>query len=101
MNFEYVTLGGLTSSNDNSILAYALDTSGDEIHTVHFKRMADGYVHDSDCLTNSSGDIEWANDNKTLYYTTLDSIHRACVFVYDYSSMITKISLSRCLGQMR
>ncbi|TPX32936.1 hypothetical protein SeMB42_g07560 [Synchytrium endobioticum] len=77
MNFEYVTLSNLTSSPDNSLLAYALDTSGDEVHTVHFKRMTDGHIHESDKLTNSSGDIEWANDNKTLYYTTLDSIHRA------------------------
>ncbi|TPX36956.1 hypothetical protein SmJEL517_g00950 [Synchytrium microbalum] len=77
MKFDYVTLGGLAQSLDNSMLAYALDTAGDEVHTVHFKNLATGHIYEADAIGNSSGDVEWANDNKTLYYTTLDSIHRS------------------------
>lgn len=69
---EYMFLGGFEISPDHSMLAYAFDTKGRETYTVQFKNLTTGTVL-KDEIENTTGDIEWANDNKTLFYVTEDA----------------------------
>lgn len=68
---EYMLLGGFEISPDHSMLAYAFDTKGREEHTVQFKNLTTGEVL-KDQIENTDGDIQWANDNQTLFYATQD-----------------------------
>jgi oligopeptidase B len=72
---SYVGVSGLTVSPNHELLAYALDTLGNEIHTIHVKNMATGETY-ADAIPNADGGLAWASDNKTVFYTTLDDILR-------------------------
>ncbi|MCO5248283.1 MAG: S9 family peptidase [Chitinophagales bacterium] len=68
---EYYKVSGLEISPDNQILAFAVDTLSRRIYTIYFKVLATGEVL-SETITNASANFEWANDNKTLFYTSKD-----------------------------
>ncbi|KAJ3013673.1 hypothetical protein HKX48_005627 [Thoreauomyces humboldtii] len=74
LDFEFQSLGLYKVSPDHSILAYSLDTVGDEIHTIYFKNLATGKLLEGDSLKGE--EIEWTNDQRAVYYTILDDIHR-------------------------
>lgn len=71
----FLSLGAFSISPDHRLLAYSLDTSGDEIYQLHVKDLASGQVTAlpfEDC----DGSMTWANDNQTLFFTQLDETHR-------------------------
>ena len=72
---DYFALGSFTTSPDHSILAYAVDTSGNETYALYFKDLKTGQLM-TDIIQNVDGPVMWANDNKTVFYTTLDDIRR-------------------------
>ncbi|PCH65235.1 MAG: oligopeptidase B [Bacteroidetes bacterium] len=72
--YEFYKVGSRQVSYDQQILAYEVDTSGDYINTIHFKNLETGEMID-DLIPNVS-DITWANDNKTIFYTTVDAAKR-------------------------
>ncbi len=62
------------ASPNNNFLMYLADTTGNERHTIFFKDLRSGeLLHDR--IENVSG-AEWANDNKTIFYTTMDIDYR-------------------------
>ena len=63
------------SSPDHNYLMYLADTSGNERHTLFIKDLRTGELL-KDRITNTAG-AEWANDNKTIFYTTMDVDYRA------------------------
>lgn len=71
----FLSLGAYDFSPDGNILAYSLDESGDEDHRLYFKDLRTGKVTDSG-VTGTEYSLEWANDNKTVFYTTVDETHR-------------------------
>ena len=62
-------------SSDHLSLVYAQDDTGSEMHTLVVKDLATGNIVD-DSITNASGDVVWAEDNQTIFYTVLDENHR-------------------------
>ncbi len=72
---SYYSIGGLQISPDDSIIAYAIDTLGNNEYTYYFKNMFTNKAL-SDTLENLGG-ITWANDNKTIFYTSEDSSKRS------------------------
>ena len=60
---------------DHRFLAYAVDRRGSERDVIHFRDMMSGATLD-ECLDDAHGDMAWANDGRTLYYTVLDENHR-------------------------
>lgn len=71
----FLSLGAFSISPDHRLLAYSLDTSGDEIYQLQVKDLASGQVTAlpfEDC----DGSMTWANDNRTLFFTQLDDTHR-------------------------
>ncbi|OAJ44031.1 hypothetical protein BDEG_27323 [Batrachochytrium dendrobatidis JEL423] len=78
LEFEYQFMGDVSVSPDHKTLAYALDTTGSEHYTIFFKDLETGKALTSETLEGKFGSsIEWANDSKTVYLTTLDDIDRA------------------------
>ena len=71
----YWRLGIFAVSPDQTLLAYADDTDGDEIYTLHVKNLASGELL-PDRLTGVAYSGDWAADNRTFFYTTLDAQKR-------------------------
>ena len=64
---EYFRIGGIDISPDNKIMAYSVDTVSRRLYTVHFKNLETGITSDQS-ISNTSGGVSWANDNKTVFY---------------------------------
>ena len=52
---------------DHGMIAYAVDTGGRRFFDVYFKDLATGELY-ADKIENTSGNMVWANDNRTLFY---------------------------------
>ena len=68
---DYLRMGNFAVSPDHSLLAFALDTDGSETYTLKVKDLTTGDLL-PDRIENTYYGLEWGNDNRTLYYTTLD-----------------------------
>ena len=66
---NYYAVGGLSVSPNNQILAFAEDRVSRRIYSIRFIDLRTGTFLE-DRLENTNGNIAWANDNKTLFYTT-------------------------------
>jgi len=64
----YFAATGFSVSEDNKLLAYGIDTVSRRQYIIHIKNLETGEIY-PDALHNTSGGSEWANDNKTLFYT--------------------------------
>ncbi|MBW7847480.1 MAG: S9 family peptidase [Bacteroidales bacterium] len=71
----FFDIGGWEVSNDNKLLAYAVDTVSRRQYTLHVKNLETGEVY-ADVIRNTSGNMAWSNDNKTLYYSIKDETLR-------------------------
>ncbi|KAJ3082947.1 hypothetical protein HDU99_001111 [Rhizoclosmatium hyalinum] len=72
---EYMDIGSTAVSPSHNILAYSLDTAGDEFYTVHFKNLETGEMLPGS-IENTDGTIVWNKTNDSVYYLTLDEVHR-------------------------
>ncbi|HUV53611.1 MAG TPA: S9 family peptidase [Candidatus Krumholzibacteriaceae bacterium] len=73
---EYLTMGFIKVSPDHRLLAYSLDRDGNENFTIHFKDLETG-EHLPDQIVGAAYSAEWANDCRTLYYSTQDETKRS------------------------
>ncbi|MFA5160623.1 MAG: S9 family peptidase [Elusimicrobiales bacterium] len=72
---DYYLVAGPRPSPDGNIIAWGADDSGDRVYTIYFKDMRTGKMLE-DAISNTGGDFAWANDNKTLFYGSLDKTLR-------------------------
>ncbi len=72
---DFFSLGAATVSPDGNILAYSVDTVGDERYTLRFKDLRTGQRYDDTIVSIGAG-ATWATDNLTIYYTTVDDSWR-------------------------
>ncbi len=68
---EYFAIGGMAVSFNQNLLAYASDTQGRRIYTIHYKNLDTGELL-ADSMTGVTGNMAWANDNQTLFYSKQD-----------------------------
>jgi oligopeptidase B len=68
---SFLGLGATDVSNDDQLLAYALDTTGFRQYTLHVKNLWNGmdFAETIERVTSAS----WAADNRTLFYTVEDA----------------------------
>jgi oligopeptidase B len=68
---SFLGLGAFDVSNDNQLLAYALDTTGFRQYTLHIKNLWSGreFPEAMERVTSAA----WAADNRTLFYTVEDA----------------------------
>ncbi len=72
---KYFRLGNFSVSPDHRLLAYSTDVEGDEAYTIFVKDLTAGELL-PDRITNTYYTLEWANDNRTFFYTVLDAARR-------------------------
>ncbi|MGX5174906.1 S9 family peptidase [Aliikangiella sp. IMCC44653] len=68
---EYFVIGDIDISPDNQLVAYSLDTAGDERYDIFVRNIATGELLDV-TISDSSGQVEFVGDSKTLAYVRLD-----------------------------
>ncbi len=68
---SYIHISGLFISIDNKIMAYGVDTFSRRMYTIYFKDLKTGKIFDVS-IPNTTGQVIWANDNKTVFYCTKD-----------------------------
>jgi oligopeptidase B len=69
---DYFSVAGYSTSPDNNVTAYGVDTVSRRLYTLHFKDMRTGKLFEEQ-IPNVSGRAAWANDNKTVFYTLKDT----------------------------
>jgi oligopeptidase B len=72
---KYFRLGNFAVSPHHRLLAYSIDLEGDEAYTIYVKNLDTGEVL-PDRVANTYYTLEWANDNRTFFYTVLDEAKR-------------------------
>jgi oligopeptidase B len=69
---KFLSLGGYSVSDDANWLAFSTDTTGYRQYTLRVKDLRTGAL--SPESIERVGSIVWANDNKTLFFTTEDAV---------------------------
>ncbi|MBU6157617.1 MAG: S9 family peptidase [Bacteroidetes bacterium] len=64
----YYSVGGMTVSDDNKLLAYGVDEVSRRQYTLYIKNLETGTIY-PDAIRNTQGDPCFAADNKTIFYT--------------------------------
>jgi oligopeptidase B len=72
---KYFRLGVYKVSPDHNWLAYAVDLDGSEKFNLFFKHLPSGLLS-PERITGCADSCEWAEDNKTVFYTILDEHQR-------------------------
>lgn len=68
---RFFSLGAVDVSPNNQLLAWGADTVGRRFYTVRFRDLASGKEL-PDVLKDITSSLEWANDNKTVFYARQD-----------------------------
>jgi oligopeptidase B len=71
----FFSLGALSVSPDERLLAYSTDFSGDERFTLRVKDLASGSMLDDEVPDTHYG-CAWSQDGSTLFYVTVDDAWR-------------------------
>lgn len=69
---DYYSVAGYSTSSDNNLIAYGVDTVSRRLYTLYFMDFSTGQVFDEQ-IPNTSGRAAWANDNKTVFYMLKDT----------------------------
>lgn len=68
---SYCSVAGVKASSQGNVLVYGVDFVGRRKYTVRFKDLTTGELL-PDQIADVTGNFEWAEDNKTLFYTRQD-----------------------------
>ncbi len=69
----YYSASGFDVSEDNKLLAFAIDEVSRRQYTIYVKDLESGTIL-KDAIKNAEGYACWANDNKTLFYTSKNPV---------------------------
>ena len=72
---DFCDVGSIAVSSGDNIMAYAVDYDGDEKYTVHFVDL-NKHKQLSDTIPEATVDLEWAEDNKTIFYVLMSETQR-------------------------
>jgi oligopeptidase B len=70
---EYYSIGAISPSPDNSLIAYTEDNNGRREYVIKIIDTST-LKHLNDTVTNASYDVVWSNDNKSIIYLKKDPI---------------------------
>ena len=68
----FLSIGEVSVSDDDNLLAYSTDTTGFRQYVLHVKDLRTGEILPDTAERVTSG--EWAADNKTFFFTTEDQV---------------------------
>ena len=66
----FMAVGAMSISPDGNLLAYSTDETGFRQYTLHIRDLTTG--HDLPDTAARTGSLAWADDSRTLFYTTED-----------------------------
>jgi oligopeptidase B len=72
---EFMAIGALSVSDDGNLLAYTTDDTGFRDYKLYVRDLRTGELLEQPAERVTS--VEWAADNKTLFYATTDSAKRS------------------------
>ena len=73
---SYFHIGDWEFSADNKLIAYSLDTVSRRKYDIYFKNIESGKQYD-EIISNTTGNVVWANDNQTVFYEVKDHTLRS------------------------
>lgn len=71
-NHGFYEVSGIDPSPDHTVLAYGVDTVGRRGYTIYFKNLTTGELL-PDVISDVTGNLVWAADNKTVFYSDRDT----------------------------
>ncbi len=74
----------LQVSSDNKLLAFGVDTVSRRQYIIYVKNLETGEIL-ADQITNTTGSPSWANDNKTIFYTSKNPVTLLSDKIYRHS----------------
>jgi oligopeptidase B len=81
---DFFAVGRRAISHNQDLLAYSVDTVGRRIYSIHFKNLVSNKPL-KDKIEKVTGNMAWANDNRTLFYTRQDPATLRWNRVYKHS----------------
>jgi oligopeptidase B len=72
---KFMSVGAMAVSDDTNLLAYSTDDNGYRQYKLHVKDLRTGKATEN--LAERVTSVEWARDNKTLFYTTENDAKRS------------------------
>ena len=81
---DFLAVGQRAISQNQDLLAYSVDAVGRRIYTIHFKNLISSEPL-ADKIEKVTGNMAWANDNRTLFYTRQDPVTLRPNRVYKHS----------------
>lgn len=72
---SYYHVADFSVSPDNKLLVFGVDTVSRRKYTLYFKNLETGEIFE-DQVPNTTGGAEWADDNKTVFYSVRDDALR-------------------------
>lgn len=78
--YHYFDIGAYSVSPNNELLAYSVDTVSRRQYDICFKGIEGekGKCLESEIIRNTTGNMVWANDNETIFYSSKDETLRSC-----------------------
>jgi oligopeptidase B len=70
---DYFSVNGFNISPDNKLMAYGVDTVSRRQYVLYVKNLETGQLM-AEAIVNTDGYAVWANDNKTLFYTSKNKV---------------------------
>jgi oligopeptidase B len=70
---SFCSVSGARVNRQNELAAFAIDTVGRRIYKLRFKNLSNGKLLDEE-IPLMTGDFEWAEDGRTLFYTRQDPV---------------------------
>lgn len=75
LGHEFLSLGVFQISPNHQLLAYSIDSVGDERYTLFFLDLTTRQTY-SEKITETSSTFAWGNDNQTVFYTQVGPTNR-------------------------
>lgn len=72
---DFIQVTGLNVSSEQNILAFGVDTTGRREYEIRFRNLDTGEFLDL-TIPDTTGDVAWANDNATFFFTRKDEALR-------------------------
>ena len=72
---DFFSMGAFSVSDDGDLLAWSVDTAGDERYTIRVRRISTGEVLPG-TVTGAAAGATWSADGRYLFYVTVDDAWR-------------------------
>jgi len=69
--FDYMNVSSIAVAPNQHLLAFSQDSVGRRIYDIRFKDLLTGEYLEN-CIASVTGNVAWANDNQTLFYSRQD-----------------------------